>query len=82
VAILDSGFFQISLSLPSGNRLVISLVPKEGYIYPKQERPVRDLLRRRSKLVQLTANLQSVHNLLARNRGSALSANRIRREWR
>jgi hypothetical protein len=30
----------------------------EGYIYPKQERPVRDLLRKRSQLVrQRTANL-------------------------
>ena len=51
----------------------------KGYIYPKEERPVRDLLRRRSKLVQQhTANLQSVQNLLARNRGRSLSANRIK----
>jgi transposase len=52
----------------------------EGYIYPKDERPVRDLLRRRGKLVQQhTGNLQSVQNLLARNRGRSLSANRIKR---
>jgi hypothetical protein len=31
--------------------LRLGLLP-EGYIYPKAERPVRDLLRRRSKLVQ------------------------------
>jgi len=51
----------------------------KGYIYPKEERPLRDLLRRRSKLVQQhTANLHSVQNLLTRNRGRSLSANRIK----
>ena len=51
----------------------------EGYIYPKTERPIRDLLRKRSQLVhQRTSNLQSVQNLLARNRGHSLSANRIK----
>jgi transposase len=55
--------------------LRLGLLP-EGYIYPKEERAVRDLLRRRSKLVQQhTSNLQSVQNLLARNRGHSLSAN-------
>jgi transposase len=59
--------------------LRLGLLP-EGYIYPKEERPVRDLLRRRSKLVQQhTGNLQSVQNLLARNLGHSLSANRIKR---
>jgi transposase len=52
----------------------------KGYIYPKEERAVRDLLRRRSRLVQQhTGNLQSVQNLLARNRGRSLSANQIKR---
>ena len=52
----------------------------EGYIYPKEERPVRDLLRKRSQLVhQRTGNLQSVQNLMARNRGCSLSANRVKR---
>jgi transposase len=59
--------------------LRLGLLP-EGYIYPKEERPVRDLLRRRSRLVQQhTGNLQSVQNLMARNRGRSLSANRIKR---
>jgi len=59
--------------------LRLGLLP-EGYIYPKEERAVRDLLRRRSKLVQQhTANLQSIQNLMARNRGRSLSANRIKR---
>src|ERR1700751_4537586 len=36
----------------------------EGYIYPKEERAVRDLLRKRSQLVrQKTANLLSIQNL-------------------
>lgn len=52
----------------------------EGYIYPKEQRAVRDLLRRRSRLVQQhTANLLAVQNLLARNRGRSLSADAIKR---
>ena len=59
--------------------LRLGLLP-EGYIYPKAERPVRDLLRKRSQLVQQrTANLHSVQNLLARNRGRSASANEIKR---
>jgi transposase len=59
--------------------LRLGLLP-EGYIYPKEERPVRDLLRRRSKLVQQhTGNLHSVQNLMARNRGCSMSANRVKR---
>jgi transposase len=52
----------------------------EGFIYPREERAVRDLLRRRSRLVQQhTANLVAVQNLMARNRGRSLSANAVRR---
>jgi transposase len=51
----------------------------EGYIYPRQERAVRDLLRKRSQLVhQKTANLLSIQNLYSRNTGASLSANRIK----
>lgn len=51
----------------------------EGYIYPKAERPVRDLLRKRSQLVrQKTANILSIENLYARNTGHSISANRIK----
>jgi transposase len=51
----------------------------EGYIYPKAQRPVRDLLRKRGQLVhQQTANVLSVQNILVRNTGSRLSANRIK----
>jgi transposase len=52
----------------------------QGYIYPKEERPVRDLLRKRGQLVhQHTSNLHSIQNLMARNRGHSLSANQIKR---
>jgi transposase len=51
----------------------------EGHIYPKAERPVRDLLRKRSQLVrQRTTNLLSIQNLMTRNTGSSLSANQIK----
>jgi transposase len=51
----------------------------EGYIYPKEQRPVRDLLRKRSQLVhQKTANLLSIQNLFTRNTGQSLSANQIK----
>ena len=59
--------------------LRLGLLP-EGYIYPKEQRAVRDLLRRRNRLVQQhTANVLAVQNLLSRNRGHSLSANKIRR---
>jgi len=51
----------------------------EGYIYPKEERAVRDLLRKRSQLVrQKTANLLSIQNLYSRHTGQSISANRIK----
>jgi transposase len=51
----------------------------EGYIYPRADRPVRDLLRKRGQLVrQRTMNLLSIQNLLTRNTGRSLSANRVK----
>ena len=50
----------------------------EGYIYPKADRAVRDLLRKRAHVVrQHTANVLSVHNILARNTGIRFSGKRI-----
>ena len=50
----------------------------EGYIYPKAERAVRDLLRKRAHLVrQHTANVLSMQNILARNTGARFSLKRI-----
>lgn len=57
----------------------LGILPK-GYIYPRQERAVRDLLRKRATLVQQkTANILSIQNLEARNRGTKISANEVRR---
>jgi len=51
----------------------------EGYIYPKERRAVRDLLRKRGQLVhQKTRNLHSVQNLMSRNRGHGMSGNRVK----
>ena len=59
--------------------LRLGLLP-EGYIYPKAERGLRDLLRRRRRLVQQrTANLLSVQNMVARNTGRTPSGNRIKK---
>jgi transposase len=50
----------------------------EGYIYPKAERAVRDLLRKRVHLVrQHTANVLSVQNILARHTGARFSGKRM-----
>src|SRR6266487_1811060 len=49
-----------------------------GYIYPKEERPIRDLLRKRMRLVQhRTTHIVSVLNTIARNTGSSLSWSKI-----
>jgi transposase len=49
-----------------------------GYIYPKAARAVRDVLRKRAHLVrQHTANVLSVHNILARHTGARFSGKRI-----
>ena len=51
----------------------------QGYIYPKEERAVRDLLRKRGQMVrQRTANLLSLQNLITRNTGSSIRSNRIK----
>ena len=58
--------------------LRLGILP-EGYIYPKEERAVRDLLRKRGQLVrQRTANLLSIQNLITRNTGSSMNSNRIK----
>ncbi len=51
-----------------------------GFIYPKAERPVRDLLRKRGHLVrQRTANLLSLQNLWVRNTGEMLRGNALKK---
>jgi len=51
----------------------------EGYIYPKQERPVRDLLRKRGHLVRLrTSLIISLQNILSRNLGRKVNVNDVK----
>jgi transposase len=50
----------------------------EGYIYPKAERAVRDLLRQRAHLVaQHPSNVRSVQHIMVRNTGSRFAVKPI-----
>jgi transposase len=58
--------------------LRLGILP-EGYIYPKQERPLRDLLRKRGHLVRLrTSLIISLQNILSRNLGRKVNANDVK----
>ena len=51
-----------------------------GYIYPKEELPLRDLLRKRGHLVRLrTSLILSLQNIVARNCSTRLSVNDAKR---
>ena len=51
-----------------------------GYIYPKKQRAVRDLLRRRTQLVQLsTTQLLSVQNQIWRNTGVRVASKELKK---
>jgi transposase len=53
---------------------------RSGYIYPRELRSVRDLLRKRLQLVRYrTALLLSVKNMIHRNRGLMVEASQIKR---
>jgi transposase len=57
--------------------LRLGILP-EGYIYPKEDRPVRDLLRKRSQLVRYkTSNFLAINNLFARNLGFSVRIGRL-----
>lgn len=50
-----------------------------GYIYPKETRPLRDLLRRRTQLVKhCTTHVLSIQNQVWRNTGERLPSNLIK----
>ena len=52
----------------------------EGYIYPKEERPVRDLLRRRMMLVQQrTSHILSFQGLMSRQTGTGISCDHVKK---
>jgi transposase len=60
------------------NLLRLNILP-EGYIYPKEERPVRDLLRKRLHLVRhRTSHILSIKNIFSRNLGSTMKGDDIK----
>jgi transposase len=59
--------------------LRLGILP-EGYIYPKEERAVRDLLRKRGHLVRLrTSLIISLQHIITRNCGVMVTVNDIKR---
>ena len=59
--------------------LILDILP-QGYIYPKEDRPVRDLARKRSFLVRhKTAHILSLQSLISRCCAQRISANQIRK---
>jgi transposase len=51
-----------------------------GYIYPKQDRSVRDLLRRRTMYVrQKTSHILSLQSMISRSLGLKMPSNEIRK---
>ena len=59
--------------------LRLGILP-QGYIYPKQDRPVRDLLRRRLIFVrQRTTHILSLQSMITRNLGVNIAANEIKK---
>jgi len=59
--------------------LRLNILP-EGYIYPKEQRPVRDLLRRRLLFVKhRTSHILSLQSMISRNLGTQMAANAIKR---
>jgi transposase len=59
--------------------LRLGILP-EGYIYPREERPIRDLLRKRRHLVRLRNSLiLSLQNIISRNCGVQFRANEVKR---
>ena len=59
--------------------LRLGILP-EGYIFPKQIRPVRDMLRRRMLLVrQRTQTLMSLQSMITRNKAKTISCSTLKR---
>jgi transposase len=59
--------------------LRLNILP-EGYIYPKEDRPIRDLMRRRLLFVkQRTAHILSIQSMITRNPGIRKSGNDIKK---
>jgi transposase len=60
------------------NLLRLKILP-EGYIYPKEERPVRDLLRKRLHLLRhRTSHILSIKNIMSRSLGATMKSDDIK----
>jgi transposase len=60
--------------------LRLGILP-EGHIYPREQRPLRDLLRKRGHLVKLrTSLILSLQNIIARNCGRRFDGNAIKKK--
>lgn len=58
--------------------LRLNILP-EGYIYPKEDRPIRDLLRKRGHLVHLrTSLINNLQGIISRNCGCSINVNKIK----
>ena len=52
-----------------------------GFIYPKETRPIRDLLRKRGHLVRLrTSLILSLQNIILRNHGKTMNVEKIKQK--
>jgi transposase len=61
------------------NLLRLRILP-EGYIYPKEQRPLRDLLRKRLQLVRhRTSHILSIQNIMSRSLGLKMRANEVKK---
>jgi transposase len=59
--------------------LALNILP-EGYIYPKEDRPLRDLLRKRSHLVRVrTSLILSLQNIVLRNHGIKIRSSDLKK---
>lgn len=58
--------------------LSLGILP-EGYIYPREERPIRDLARKRSFLVkQRTSQIHNLQAMIERNTGERISSREVK----
>ena len=58
--------------------LKLNILP-EGYIYPREQRPIRDLLRKRGHLVRLRSSLiLSLEGIITRNNGLRVTVNDVK----
>ena len=59
--------------------LALKILP-EGYIYPKESRPLRDLLRKRAHLVRVrTSLILSLQNIVMRNHGIKIRSDDLKK---